>query len=123
MPTESPKKFFEYISNHFFFSLNCVKQRVSLSLFFPINIILLLGKPLSEKISSVKEKPSEGGSKFSSPRVGSFEGGLENSSFWLGPRCTLRPIVSLTAIENVHIGIKHEIFSGEHFASQMRVSG
>ena len=58
-----------------------VKQKVSVSLFSPNNIMLLLGNPLSKKISLVKGKNREGEPKFATPRVESFEGGMENSSY------------------------------------------
>ena len=62
-------------------TLYSAKQRVYVSLFFPINIIFLLGKPLSEKISSVKGKNQQGGNPNFQNLGGSFEGGMKNSSF------------------------------------------
>ena len=53
-----PKKVFSvFMKSYVLFlilTLYSVNQRVSVSLLFQINIVLLLGKPLFEKISSVK---------------------------------------------------------------------
>ena len=57
-------------------TLYSVKLVVSVSLFFPTNIILLLGKPpLWENFYQSRENPREGGGKYSTPRVVSFEEG------------------------------------------------
>ena len=62
-------------------TLYFVKQRVSVSLFCPINIIVLLGKtPLRENFISQGKKPVRGNPNFQHLGLGVFRG-VENASF------------------------------------------